>query len=147
MIYEISTSIEIEAKKEEIWESLTDFKSFPAWNPFLRKIWIKNLLPGEPFWLLVHAPSSFPVLMRGKMLRIDPLSLILWQCDLIHPFLLRGMHKLELLEATPTATRFFHTERFEGILPFFLWMAIKPRVQEGFELMNQALKNKLENWG
>ncbi|QSR89371.1 SRPBCC domain-containing protein [Methylacidiphilum caldifontis] len=143
-MYEIYTSIEIEAKKEDLWNCLVDFHSYSAWNPFLRKIGIKNLRPHESFWLLVQAPASLPVIMKGMILSIEPQSLLVWRCHLIHPLLLTGIHKLELTETVPCHTLFVHTEQFQGILPPLLWTMIKPRVYKGFESMNKALKQKIE---
>lgn len=35
---EIYTEIEIKAPEKQIWAILTDFTSFPSWNPFIRRI-------------------------------------------------------------------------------------------------------------
>ncbi len=33
---EIHAELDIEASPERVWEVLTDFASFPEWNPFIR---------------------------------------------------------------------------------------------------------------
>ena len=38
----IHTEIEINAPASRVWEILTDFGSFPQWNPFIRQV------SGEP---------------------------------------------------------------------------------------------------
>ena len=35
---QIITQINIEASPEEIWQHLTDFASYPQWNPFIAAI-------------------------------------------------------------------------------------------------------------
>ena len=35
---ELSTEIEFEGTREEVWEVLTDLSAYPAWNPFLQEI-------------------------------------------------------------------------------------------------------------
>ena len=35
---EIITEIIIDTKPEKIWKVLTDFESYPPWNPFIQKI-------------------------------------------------------------------------------------------------------------
>ena len=34
---ELRSEIEIQASAERVWQLLTDFPSFPQWNPFIRK--------------------------------------------------------------------------------------------------------------
>ena len=34
---ELRTEIEIQSTAERVWQLLTDFPSFPQWNPFIRK--------------------------------------------------------------------------------------------------------------
>jgi uncharacterized protein YndB with AHSA1/START domain len=33
---ELHTEIEIDASAERVWDILTDFASYPQWNPFIR---------------------------------------------------------------------------------------------------------------
>jgi uncharacterized protein YndB with AHSA1/START domain len=35
---QLHTEIEISAPAERVWELLTDFASYPQWNPFIRNI-------------------------------------------------------------------------------------------------------------
>ncbi|MEE8605554.1 MAG: SRPBCC family protein [Candidatus Aminicenantaceae bacterium] len=35
---EIHTEVEIHAPSEHVWQILTDFRSFPEWNPFIQRI-------------------------------------------------------------------------------------------------------------
>jgi uncharacterized protein YndB with AHSA1/START domain len=34
---ELRADIEIQASAERVWQLLTDFASFPQWNPFIRR--------------------------------------------------------------------------------------------------------------
>ncbi|VVB87011.1 Polyketide cyclase / dehydrase and lipid transport [uncultured archaeon] len=34
---ELRTEIEIQASADRVWQILTDFASFPEWNPFIRR--------------------------------------------------------------------------------------------------------------
>jgi len=38
MSLQLSTQIKINATSQEIWKELTDFSSYPSWNPFITNI-------------------------------------------------------------------------------------------------------------
>src|SRR5688500_6472630 len=54
---EIRTEIEIEAAPSEIWRVLTDFRSYPEWNPFIVSI-EGELAPGARLALTTSEPES-----------------------------------------------------------------------------------------
>jgi uncharacterized protein YndB with AHSA1/START domain len=37
-VKELHSEIQIDAPAERVWELLTDFASYPQWNPFIRNI-------------------------------------------------------------------------------------------------------------
>ena len=79
------------------------------------------LLVAEKQILAVHRPDWRPVL-RG---------------------LLDGRHRFEL-RATPTGTTFVQHETFTGVLLPFFAKGLERSTPAGFELMNQALKERAE---
>ena len=63
---ELRTEIEIQASDKRVWQLLTDFASFPQWNPFIRqaKGEVKVGIYGED-----SSPHLFVHCDRGKELR------------------------------------------------------------------------------
>ena len=55
----LSTEIEIAAPVESVWRTLTDFASYPEWNPFLKRV-EGNAAVGERLTVRAEAPGGMP---------------------------------------------------------------------------------------
>jgi hypothetical protein len=118
---ELATEIRIAATRETIWQKLTDFTSYPMWNPFITHI------EGE-----CALGSKIAITLRvqdGKMMRFTP------AITMFTP-----QHELRW----KGTCLFTHKERFSGLLiPLFKTM-IDTQTRIGFERMNLALKQVCE---
>jgi uncharacterized protein YndB with AHSA1/START domain len=54
---ELHTEIEIDAPAERVWRLLTDFASYPRWNPFIRTI-SGRPIPGERLEVRLEPPGG-----------------------------------------------------------------------------------------
>jgi hypothetical protein len=54
---ELHSEIEIDASAERVWDILTDFASYPQWNPFIRRIG-GELEVGERLEVRLQPPDS-----------------------------------------------------------------------------------------
>ena len=52
-VKELHSEIQIDAPAERVWKLLTDFDSYPQWNPFIRNIGGLPA-PGERLEVLLH---------------------------------------------------------------------------------------------
>ena len=139
---EIDTEIVIDAAPERVWEILTEFESFPDWNPFMRRI------EGEP-----EAGSKLEVELEppdGKAMTFKPTVLVSeanrelrWLGRLLLPRIFDGEHVLELSPIEGGGTRFAHREEFRGLLVPLLGKTLE-RTERGFRAMNEALKERAE---
>src|SRR5205814_5893919 len=57
---ELRTETEIDGPVERVWQVLTDFKSFPDWNPFIRSIRGKAV-EGSRLDVLLGASGTRPM--------------------------------------------------------------------------------------
>jgi uncharacterized protein YndB with AHSA1/START domain len=56
---QLHTQIEIDAPAKRVWELLTDFASYPQWNPFIRHI-SGRLTPGSASKHVSSLPAGGP---------------------------------------------------------------------------------------
>lgn len=138
----IHTDVEIEASPEKVWAVLTDFESYPEWNPFITSI------KGEP-----TAGTKLEVTMQPKgkkaqtfkpeVMLAEPNRVLEWLGHLGVKGVFDGRHHFEL-EATDTGTRFVQKEDFSGALVWLLMKMVGEATEGGFHVMNRALKERAE---
>lgn len=120
-----------------------DFEGHPEWNPFILKIsGIQK--EGERLAVTMKPPgSSSGMTFKPVILRLDPNREFRWQGSLGFKGIFDGEHYFLLRETSPNSTEFIHGEKFGGFLVPFMSGMLK-KTQEGFELMNEALKQECE---
>jgi hypothetical protein len=139
---EIYTEIEINASASIVWDILTDFDSFPDWNPFIRKI-SGNLHEGAQIEAFIKPLDSNGMKFRPKILKYVPERELRWLGNLWIPKLFDGEHILIIEKISENRVLFIQKERFSGLfVPFF--SSRLNDTKSGFEMMNQALKIEAE---
>ncbi len=139
----ISTDIIIYAPKEIVWKVLTDFKSYPDWNPFI-KLFKRVPEKGRRFKVVIQQPGSKPMTFSPVCLELSDNSELRWLGSLGFKGLFDGEHIFELFDEEYGKTRFVQRENFSGILVPLLWKQLDKKTRKGFELMNEALKERAE---
>ena len=140
---ELHSEIEINACVERVWDILTDFASYPQWNPFIRRIG-GELEVGGRLEVRLEPPDSRGITMRPTILRAEPNRLIRWVGHLLVPGLFDGEHSLAIQPLEENRVRFVQHEAFKGVLVRLLARSLDKNTLRGFEEMNEALKERAE---
>ncbi len=140
---EIRTEIVIEASPEQIWRVVTDFKTYPQWNPFITEITGEGSVRST-IRIRVRLSEKRMMTFRPKIFRFTANRELRWIGRLIVPGLFDGEHQFVLEAISPGRTRFVHCERFNGLLVPILWGMMGQDTESGFHKMNEALKQRVE---
>jgi hypothetical protein len=143
---EIRTEIEIDAPAERVWKILTDFASFPQWNPFIPQV-VGELKTGARLEVRIQPPGSRGITFRPRVLRLEPNRELQWLGRLWIPWLFDGVHTFLLEPLGPARTRIVQQETFRGLLVPLLLKWLGNSTRHGFEKMNSALKSRAERGG
>jgi hypothetical protein len=140
---ELHTEIEIAASAERVWRILTDFASYPRWNPFIRRI------SGEPvaeerLEVRLEPPDSRGITLRPTVLNAEPNRELRWLGHLLVPGLFDGEHRLIIQPLAENRVRFVQSEAFGGLLVPLFARSLDNGTRRGFERMNRALKERAE---
>lgn len=139
----LETTITIDATTAQVWQVLTMFEQFPNWNPFIIK------LEGQPqvgAQLEAHLKiGDRPAqVFQPKVLVYEPEREFRWLGKLFVRGLFDGEHYFQLQPLPGGRTKLLHGERFSGLLAGPVLRMIEADTRRGFEAMNKALKNTVE---
>jgi len=139
---ELYSEIEIEADSEKVWGILSDFSSYPDWNPFMRSI-KGELAVGKKLVVLMQPTGSRGTTFKPTVLTADRNHEIRWIGHLLVPGLFDGEHILEInpLEGGKRV-RFVQHEKFSGLLLPLLSGMLRNDTARGFVEMNKALEER-----
>ncbi len=140
-VKELHTEISIAASAERVWEVLTDFAAYPAWNPLVPRA-AGELRVGAQLRVRL-ALGRRSVGIKPRVLRVISNRELAWRGSAPIPGVFEGEHVFEI-EPTATGVRFKQWERFSGILVSVLAKLIDGRTRRRFEAMNVALKRRAE---
>ena len=140
---ELRSEIEIQASAERVWQLLTDFASFPQWNPFIRKA-TGNIRVGERLEVNIQPSGASGMTFRPTVLKAEPNRELRWLGHLLISGLFDGEHSFAIELLGEGRVRFTQREVFTGLLVPLFARGLDTDTRRGFEEMNQALKARAE---
>jgi uncharacterized membrane protein len=105
-MHHLDTQIEINAPAERLWALLTDFPSYPRWNPFIRSI-DGACEVGQSVNVFIQPPRSRGMRFRSVVLAVERNRELRWKGKLWLPGLFDGEHYFRL-EPTTGRGLIFH---------------------------------------
>ena len=141
----VSTTIDIDAGPQAVWDVLTDFAAYPEWNPFMDAI-DGTAEVGRRLVVHLAGRGGRGTTFRPTVLVATPGLELRWIGKLGPGGLFDGVHSFVLTAQPDGTTRLTHSERFTGILVALLKRATASS-HVGFEAFNEALKRRVETTG
>ena len=140
----IQTQININASINQVWKTLMNFEKYPEWNPFIQSI-SGNPKTGEKLTVSIHPPEKSAMIFTPKVLVCTDKQEFRWKGKLGIKGIFDGEHYFILQAISNNKTELIHGENFTGLLSNPINKMLKDSTTKGFELMNQSLKQRVEN--
>src|ERR1051325_6151544 len=105
----LRTEIEIAASAGRVWDVLTDFASFPRWNPFIRRI-DGVLAPRVKLTGKIQAPGGRAMTFHPTVLRVEDERHFAWRGRTLIPGLFDGEHYFDVEPLGAARVRLVHGE-------------------------------------
>lgn len=134
----IQTSIIIKSTPEKVWQVLTDFESYPKWNPFVKSL-TGEMVVGQYIAIQLDGMSFKP-----QLLVYDEKKELRWKGKLLMKGLFDGEHTFVIEPNGDDSVTFHHAEEFNGLLVALFSKNLDKKTKPGFEAMNRALKKQVE---
>jgi hypothetical protein len=143
MAREIKTGITIHASADRVWEVLTDFPSYPSWNPFIREVSGTPIVGGR-LVIRLQGSGTSTTTFRPHVLRATKSQELRWLGRLGIPGLFDGEHSFTIEPGDQGSVLFTQAETFRGLLVPLLWRRLERDVKPMFGRMNEALRTRAE---
>jgi hypothetical protein len=135
----IKAEIIINASRNRVWEVLTDFESYPYWNPFIKSL-TGEVAEGNT--IHVELPDAK---FKPRVLSVKKEKEIRWLGHMMFKGLCDGEHIFELIDNCDGTTTLIQRENFNGLLVGLFSKRFSEEMLPGFELMNRVIKDIAEN--
>lgn len=135
-------TITIAAGADAVWAILADFARWQDWNP----LYVQSqgrLVPGEEIAFTVALEGMKPAKGKAKVVRVERPRLIEYAIGGARSPV-RAYRFIELSETTPGHCTVRNGEVMGGVLGRILARFLAPKVAQGLQAMNEALKAKAE---
>jgi hypothetical protein len=134
----VETAIDIAAPPDTVWQVLTDFRAYAAWNPFIVAAG-GTAQAGRNLLVTLKPPGGRAMTIHPRVLVADPGRELRWRGKLFVPGIFDGEHYFRLTPAG-AGTHLVHGEAFSGVLAGLMNDRFYGTVRSGFEAMNTALQ-------
>jgi hypothetical protein len=138
----IRSEITIAAPPERVWAILTDFASYPDWNPFIKTI-SGDLRVGSRLAVRIAPTGGAGMAFTPVVTEMRGSAVLEWLGRLFIPGIFDGRHRFELVPLADGTTSFTQSETFAGLLVPLFSSTLKA-TERGFIAANEALKTRSE---
>jgi hypothetical protein len=135
-----TTATVIDAPRERVWDIVTDFASYPAWNPYLTEI-SGAQRAGESLDIVLATPDHGSRAITATIYVLRPPRKLRWQSRTLVPGLRDLEYEIIVAPLGPDRSQVQQRARYEGLLAVFV---DEEATSVGLERMAAALAHRAE---
>jgi hypothetical protein len=143
--FEIRDEIELDAPPQKVWQAVTGFQNYHAWNTQVTYLG-GTVAPGEKLRLRLSAAGSAPYTFAPVISQWEENKRFAWLARTGFPGIFDGEHFFEIIDLGNGTTRLINREEYRGILTLFIrQLPMMKNAPAGFARMNEELKQYLSS--
>ena len=140
----IKTETIIDAPAERVWAEMTDFASFPSWNPFIREA-SGTLKVGEQLKIKLALDHGLKMTFKPRVTVVRPNRELRWLATLWRPGVFDVDRAFEIEPYGEDRVRFVMSEKCTGwMTPVLFATNLEAQLYRGYDAFNQALRRRVE---
>jgi len=141
---ELTTEIDMDVPAERVWDVLTDFASYPRWNPMIRRA-SGELRIGARLKVRFEPEGSRGHTFRPKLMVVEPGRELRWLGWPRFPGLFDSEHYWIMEDLPDGRSSLLHGASVYGLFAPLAGRAMEQTSRSPFEEMNRAHKCRAEN--
>ncbi len=141
---EIRTEIEINSSPSVAWKVLTDFTSFPQWNPVITRIDGEARI-GEKLRISVRTSKGKLRIYAPTITKLEENHELRWKGKSFLPGLLDGERIFTFDQGAKDNIRLVHSELFSGLGSLISGNSLFKDIEISLNQMNIAFKKRVEH--
>jgi len=143
MSKQLRSQIDIDATPEHVWQVLSDFGSYPQWNPFIIRA-EGQARPDSRLVMRMQPVGARGTTLHPTVVEATPGRRLRWQGRLGMRGIFDAEHTFTITPREQGGVRLSQDEDFRGLLVPLLARSLDRHTQPAFEAMNAALKHRAE---
>jgi hypothetical protein len=143
MTKQLNTQVDIQATPDRVWEILTNFGAYPAWNPFMVSA-VGTARRGERLTIQMQPAGGRAATLRPTVLEASPGRQLRWRGQILARAVFAAEHTFTIEPIGDGRVRLTQREDFRGVLVPFLAKSLDKGTLPAFKQMNEALKRRAE---
>jgi len=140
----IKSEISINESVDKVWNVFMDHKEYSNWNPFIRQI-SGPMEVGKILSVTIGAEGNKPMDFTPIILVNETNKEFRWVGKFGVKGVFDGEHYFFFEKTDSNQTKFTQGENFTGLLSGIFMLTIREETEGGFNAMNKALKDRVEN--
>jgi hypothetical protein len=141
----IKTETVINAPAERVWAEMTDFSSFPSWNPFVREA-SGRLEPGEQLKIRLQL-DRMKMTFKPRVTVVEPNRELRWLATLGRPGVF-DVDRAFQIEPRDGGVLFVMSEECTcWLTPVMFATNLEAQLYRGYDAFNNALRKRVEGAG
>ncbi len=137
------TEFEIGASAERVWAVLTDFGSYPDWNPSLPSI-SGDLREGSTVSLTLGLPNRPNAKVKATLREVTPTRRLTWHGNVGADRIFAGDREFAIEPLADGKVRVTHAENVTGLLAPVFELLMGSAVQRSHDEFNESLRRRAE---
>ena len=136
----ISTTIDIAATPERVWAVLTDFASYPAWNPVFCEASGELAVGSQLTFKTIQPRNDRTMTVKVKVVAVRPAAELQWESRVLG---VSSSKRSFILSPDGHRTQLRQNGSYEGLFTSFPAKTIS-RIRANFDAINEAVKEQAE---
>jgi len=139
----LRSHVEIDATPQRVWQVLSDFGSYPQWNPFITRA-EGQAQPSSRLVMRMQPVGARAVTLRPTVVESTPGHRLRWLGKYGIAGIFDAEHCFTITARDDGGVRLAQDETFTGVLVPLMARSLDRHTRPAFEAMNAALKHRAE---